>query len=161
MQQSPGAVLGRELELERLEAALDGPGAGIFEIVGEPGIGKTRLLAELSALAQDRRSLVFYGRAAEFESEIPFVLLVDALDPYLASQNPRRFGVLSAEERAELGALFPAFGELGGSVVQAVQNERDRAHRAVRALVELRGSERPCVLALDDVHSADQASLEH
>lgn len=94
-----------------------------------------------------RRSLVFDGRAAEFESEIPFVLLVDALDPYLASQNARRFGVLSAEQRAELGAVFPAFGELGGSVVQAVQNERYRAHRAVRALVELLGSERACVLA--------------
>jgi predicted ATPase len=154
------ALTGRALELKRLEDALDGSGPPIFEVVGEPGIGKSRLLAELAARAQNRRYLVFSGRSAEFERQIPFGAVIDALDPYLASQNVRRFRSLSAEQRTELGALFPALHQSSGAVLEPLQTERYRAHRAVRSLVELLASERRCVLALDDVHWADESSLE-
>jgi predicted ATPase len=64
------ALIGRDAELARLQDALDGLGSGpapVFEVVGEPGIGKTRLIAELTARAHDRRHLVVSGQAAEFE----------------------------------------------------------------------------------------------
>jgi ATP/maltotriose-dependent transcriptional regulator MalT len=156
-------LVGRELELERLHAILDGlrsGGAPVTELVGEPGIGKTRLLAELIARAEDRRYLAFSGQGAEFENRIPFGLFVDALEPYLASQNPRRFGSLDAEQLGELAVLFPSLGELAVGASAPMQHERYRAHRAVRSLIALLCSERPCVLGLDDVHWADQASLE-
>ena len=44
----------------------------VLELGGEPGIGKTRLLDELRALAHRRGHLVLSGRAAEFEGELPF-----------------------------------------------------------------------------------------
>ena len=163
MSPQPPTLVGRDLELKRLEAVLDGLGssaAPIIELVGEPGIGKTRLLAELIARAEGRRYLTFAGRAAELEHEIPFGLVVDALEPYLAAQNPRRFRSLGAEQLGELATLFPSLGDRSAPVGATVQQERYRAHRAVRSLIGLLSSERPCVVALDDVHWADQASLE-
>ena len=57
-------------------------------IVGEPGIGKSRLLGELCRRGEERGYLVLDGRAAEFERDIPFGLVVDALNDYLGSLEP-------------------------------------------------------------------------
>src|SRR6478609_7707133 len=76
-------LVGRAHELAELDRRLDdlrSPGAGVLAIRGEPGIGKTRLLAELAALARSRAMLVLSGRALEFECEVPFASIVDALD---------------------------------------------------------------------------------
>ncbi|HEX8206000.1 MAG TPA: ATP-binding protein, partial [Solirubrobacteraceae bacterium] len=67
----PGAppLVGRERELERLDALLedlDGGGARCVAIEGEPGIGKTRLLAALRERAEGRGHLALAGSAAEF-----------------------------------------------------------------------------------------------
>ena len=132
----------------------------MFEVVGEPGIGKTRLISELVALAHERRHVVASGQAAEFEEEVPFGVVVDALDAFLGSQNPRRFDGLSEEQKGELAAVFPSLAELAEPRAEVLQPERYRAHHAVRALLELLGRERPCLLVLDDMHWADQASLE-
>ncbi|MEY2249127.1 ATP-binding protein, partial [Streptomyces sp. BF23-18] len=62
----PAGLVGRDVELGRLKRAvghlLSGLG-GILEITGEPGIGKTRLLRELSADARSRGVQVLEGRA--------------------------------------------------------------------------------------------------
>jgi hypothetical protein len=97
-------LVGRKRELARLEAALAGSrgaGASIFAIVGEPGIGKTRLLAEFGGRAARRGLAVFSGAATELEHEIPFGPFVDALDPYLASVSRSRLRALTGEQRAE------------------------------------------------------------
>jgi predicted ATPase len=49
-------------------------------LVGEPGIGKTRLLEELAARADVRGHLVLDGSASELERDLPFWVFVDALD---------------------------------------------------------------------------------
>jgi DNA-binding NarL/FixJ family response regulator len=156
-------LIGRDAELGRLQAALDGLAAGpspVYEIVGEPGIGKTRLIAELTGRAHERRHLVLAGQAAEFETDVPFGVVVDALDAYLASQNPRRFEAMSDEQKGELAAVFPSLAGLAEPHSQILQPERYRAHHAVRTLLEVLARERPCLLVLDDMHWADQASLE-
>jgi predicted ATPase len=75
--------VGRAEELDALEQTLDelnrGP-PGAIEVVGEPGIGKTRLLSELAALAELRGHLVLAGSASELERELPFSVFVHALD---------------------------------------------------------------------------------
>ena len=65
-------------ELADLERALDRLAAGqpgVVQLIGEPGIGKSRLLAELAQRAEGRRHLVLVGRAAEFEQDLPFGLI--------------------------------------------------------------------------------------
>lgn len=165
-----GGLIGRKRELVRLGRALDAletgraaPGravGGALAIVGEPGIGKSRLLAQVAELAQARRMLVFAGRAAEFEQELPFGAVTDALDPYLGSLNPQRLRGLRPEQQRELAAVFPALGDLADTGVPVLQPERYRAHHAVRVMLELLARERSCLLILDDLHWADDASLE-
>src|SRR3954469_15139280 len=127
-----------------------------MSISGEPGIGKTRLLAELAARADSNHRLVLEGAAAEIDKRSPFAAIVDALDDYLASLNPRILEPLAADERAELGRLFPSVAATG----EASGGERFRAHRAVRTLLDLLAAQRPVVLAVDDLHWADEASAE-
>src|SRR4051794_7421589 len=128
-------------------------------IAGEPGIGKTRLLAELAARADADRRLVLEGGAAEIDQGSPFAAIVDALDDYLASLNPRLLAPLAAEERAELARIFPALaGEAEDE--RGPEGERFRAHRAVRSLLDLLAVGQPVVLAVDDLHWADEASAE-
>ena len=65
-------------------------------------------MERLSALAGERGWLVLAGRAAEFERELPFGVLVDALDDHLASLDQRRLERAGGERLAELAAIFPS-----------------------------------------------------
>ena len=76
-----GPLLGRSAELSSIDAALDRlrerrPCA--LAIVGEPGIGKTRLLSELAARADVRGCIVLRGGASEFERELPLWIFVSS-----------------------------------------------------------------------------------
>ncbi|MFF3788265.1 AAA family ATPase [Streptomyces sp. NPDC001933] len=71
----------RSAELGRLDAALKHMGAGGLTVgahVCEAGIGKSRLLAEFSALARRRAAAVLRGRATEYEWHSPFQPFADA-----------------------------------------------------------------------------------
>jgi len=156
-------LVGRREELTRLRDALGGVGSASttsVAIAGQPGIGKSRLLVELLELAEGAGSLTLSGRAAQFERDVPFAVFIDALDAYLASQNPRRLEALGGAHLTELARIFPALGELGDPGGGAVQAERHRAHYAVRALLDSLARTRPVVLAVDDLQWADEASLE-
>ena len=74
--------------LDALLDELDAGAPAALELVGEPGIGKTRLLAELGARADARGQLVLSGSASELESDLPFSVFVDALDEYLRGPRP-------------------------------------------------------------------------
>jgi DNA-binding CsgD family transcriptional regulator len=154
-------MVGREAELEWMLGVLDDLHAGaVVSVEGEPGIGKSRLLTELANEAEERHFLVLEGRASEGETEVPFAPLLDALDDYLASVNPRLIKPADADGRNELARIFPSLAELGDSGAAAVQEERYRSHRAVRAMLESLAEKRPMLLVLDDLHWADSASVE-
>jgi DNA-binding NarL/FixJ family response regulator len=157
-------LVGRERELETIEELLEGMSAGearFLFVTGEPGIGKTRLLTELLARAGERGCLALHGSAAEFERELPFGLVVDACDEYLESLDPHAFQRLAGGDRAELAGVFPALRSLDpGSDQPSTAAERFRVHRAVCCLFEHLAGRQPLVLALDDLHWADGASLE-
>jgi DNA-binding NarL/FixJ family response regulator len=156
------ALVGRRDEVVAIEHALSGLAAGrsgVVEIVGEPGIGKTRLIAEACARAESAHVLPLAGRAAEFERDAPFGVFVDALDDYLGTVNPRRIERLGPDVTREVAQIFPALADFadGGSMSPG---ERFRSHRAVRLLLDALAGPAPLLLALDDLHWADQASLE-
>ena len=156
-------LVGRVAELGTLDRAVAGledgkPDASV--LVGEPGIGKTRLLAELSARADANGCVVLSGSAAEFELDLPFWVFVDALDEYAAGLEPRRLESLEEPVRAELAQLFPSLSDLGGPAEFSPQDQRYRAHRAVGELIQRLAATKPLVLVLDDVHWADSASIE-
>ena len=156
-------LVGRAAELQSLEQALrelDGGSTVAIEVAGEPGIGKTRLLSKLRVDAERRGHLVLWGSASELEHELPFSVFVHALDEYVESLDENLLSTLGPEVLAELAHVFPSLSAYGGGGAVALQHERYRSHRAVRALLEELAQERPLVLVLDDFHWADSASLE-
>jgi ATP/maltotriose-dependent transcriptional regulator MalT len=126
-------LVGRARELELLDALVEGSEAGVVWISGEAGIGKTSLLEAASDEGARRGRLVLSGRAAEFEQDVPFGVFVDAL---------------------EASAPLLTDVELGGP------DERHRVLRAARQALRDLARERPLLLALDDLHWADVASID-
>ena len=154
-------LVGRDSELDAVDRALDALERGEpspLLIEGEPGIGKTRLVAELEARASARAYLVLRGSASELESDLPFWIFVDALDEYVAGLDPRKLSGLSDETLGEIAHMLPSAVDAGEA--RLVHDERYRAHRAVRELLERLATPRPLVLVLDDVHWADPASVD-
>jgi signal transduction histidine kinase len=151
-----GPIVGRDAELAELDAMVDAltrAKPACVAVQGEPGIGKTSLLAELRHRAEQRGCLVLDGLAAEFERDLPFSVWTDALDAHVAALALE----LPAAMAGELGDILPSLqGSNGGSLA----DERYRIHRAVRMLLALFAADRPLVLVLDDLHWADAASIE-
>ena len=85
---------------------------------------------------------------------------MDALDEYLRGLEPSRLAALDDDVRTELAHVFPSLTALATEREVALQHERYRSHRAVRALLEQLAATQPLVLVLDDFHWADSASVE-
>ncbi|MFI2352468.1 AAA family ATPase [Streptomyces sp. NPDC019443] len=132
-------LVSRAAELARLEAVLDrvpgrGGGPSLVDLTGAAGIGKSRLMAEFCRRAEDRGMTVLRGRATEYERHIPYQPFTDAL--------------------AELDVDAGLDSGLGVS-------DRFELHRSVaKLLVRIAGTGPGLVVALDDLHWADPASLE-
>jgi ATP/maltotriose-dependent transcriptional regulator MalT len=155
-------LVGRAEELgafNRLLAGLDSGEGAAVALVGEPGIGKTRLLAELAARSDARGHLVLSGSASELERDLPFWVFVDALEEYVQALDPRVLAFLDEDVRTELGRVLPSLSALASGRPPA-SHERYRSHRAVSALLARLASTTPVVLVLDDLHWADTASIE-
>lgn len=155
-------LIGRDAELSLIESDMAKVAEGDFrllQIEGEPGIGKSRLLDELNRRADRDGWLVLRGSAAEFESELPFGPVIDALDAYLMALDPRAIGRLGPEVAEILAEVFPSLTSFrsGG---RTIVGERYRVHHAIRELLERLSGKAPLALVLDDLHWADQASLE-
>ena len=144
-------LVGRAAELARLDDGLDDLWAGgspAVVVTGEPGIGKSRLLAELTDRARARGGLVLAGRAAEYETDLPFAPWVDALDAYVADHPPA--------DGAALAGVLPALER----DAPPVGVERHRVHAAMRSLLAALASDAPLVVILDDLHWADPSSID-
>ena len=158
MAQGTEQLVGRAAELESLDRALtelERRRPVALALMGDPGIGKTRLLSELAARADARGWLVLTGSASELEYELPFWVFVDALDEYVHGLEPRRLDSMDEDARAELAHLLPSVTD--GTPLPP---ERYRTHRAMRQLLEALARSKPMVLALDDLHWADPGSIE-
>ena len=156
-------MVGRRTELEQLDAALEALRAGTpacLAVEGEPGIGKTRLLAELRHRAEEHGYLVLSGSAAEFERDLPYGVWVEALDAYVASQDFAGRVRLDSELLADVAGVLPSLRAAGGLGATGLADERHRMHRAVRDLLTLVADRHPLVLVLDDLHWSDAASVE-
>jgi DNA-binding NarL/FixJ family response regulator len=157
---SPPPLIGRAREREAIAGVLGRLSAGtggIVAVEGEPGIGKSRLLAHLATCAAAAGCTVLEARASEYEADLPYALWTEALDGHLAEAGAHRLSRLGlADPRALAGAL-PALAELDGGPASA---DRHRTQRALRDLLERLATTRPLVICFDDVHWADPGSGE-
>jgi class 3 adenylate cyclase/tetratricopeptide (TPR) repeat protein len=169
-----GRLAGRDAEVAVLREALDslrrGRG-GAVELVGEPGIGKSRLLAELLALAGHMRRLVV--RCDDYASAIPWavseMLLRDLLGVPAEAEPQAVVAALSAavaEHAPQLEKWLPLLAAVVGAELPPTPEvaqlaDAFRRPRLEQALIDLVGDilQEPAVLALEDVQFADEASV--
>src|SRR5262245_8543496 len=117
-------LVGRSQEIERLCAELAGAATGtgrVVVVLGEGGIGKSRLVGELADRALRGGTAVVIGRSYESEQILPFGPWVDALRAGRVADDAELLGRLTPAVRAELARLVPDV--LGGAAPAAATTD--------------------------------------
>ena len=152
-------LIGRDTELATLCAAFDearwGRG-GMVAIVGEAGIGKTRLVAELVRTAAAHDTRVLAARCYESEQILPFGPWVDALRAGQVVPDDPALLALEPAWRAELAHLFP---ELAAADLPAPMDEARRLFESITQLIRSLAMAQPVLVVLEDVHWADEMTV--
>ncbi|MDW5597761.1 AAA family ATPase, partial [Conexibacter stalactiti] len=160
----PSPLVGREHELQAIDATLselvDGDG-GVLMVTGEPGIGKTRLLDALRARAAARGATLLHGRTAAAQGDLPYDVIADAFATLLATSATAGPAPAGPASRSDVD-VATAVAAITGAVPRdrSGGDERFVIWRGVRRLLEQLAVRAPVVVALDDVHWADRASLD-
>jgi class 3 adenylate cyclase/tetratricopeptide (TPR) repeat protein len=127
-------------------------------LAGEPGIGKTRLAAQLAAHLHDQGALVLAGRCDE-DLGVPYQPFVEALRHYSLHASELRLGRFGGE----LTRLVPELAETAPGLPAPLRSdpetERYRLFDAVTAWLADASLDTPMLLVLDDVHWAAKPTL--
>ena len=158
-------LIGRGEELAVLTAALDRALAGETGFVllgGEAGVGKTRLLRELSARAQDAGFGVLSGQCVEPGAEgLPFAPLVDVLRTLARTMPPDQLGRVLGPAASALSRLLPELAPEArppGPAGEAPQ--KAQLLELVLGVLGRLSAVRPVLLAVEDLHWADGSTLD-
>lgn len=168
---SPDVIVGRAAELSAFDwllLGMDQPGLRIVLLTGDPGMGKTRLLREWSHRARRRGVEVFTGTATEFDRDQPLGLARSLLLPLLSNVGNGVGGrsVGDAGSTSGAGSTGDAGDRLDflrpGVELPALGAGWSRylSWEQARKAVDGAALDRGLVLALDDAHWADEASVE-
>ncbi|GAA3512888.1 LuxR family transcriptional regulator [Streptosporangium album] len=149
-------LVGREEQLRRLVAAVSRPPA-VVVVEGEAGIGKTRLVTEMAAHADVAGRLLISGACRRIREPFPLGPIVEAL------RGTSELLVAATELSPVAGALRGLLPELAQVLPPALEPLDDRAaerHRLFRGLAEVLGVLGPAVLVVEDLHWADEQTVE-
>jgi DNA-binding SARP family transcriptional activator len=163
----PSSVfVGRERELGELTGALEDAFAGhgrLVLLVGEPGIGKSRLAEEIASDARGRGARVLVGRCWEAGGAPAYWPWVQSLGAYARAIDPDELARQLGSRAAEIAPILPELHEIlpGLPAPAALDSEgaRFRLFHATAEFLRNASDRQPIVLFLDDLHAADTPSL--
>jgi len=153
-------MIGREPELTRLAIALDEALARrgqLIAVVGEAGIGKSRLIGQLGVEAAKRGAHMLMGHAYATEQVLAYGPWIDALRTGGILDRRDLLASVAAPWRAELARLFPELAE--DDPRAPTPEDPMRLFEAIVHLLEQLANAQPLVLVLEDAHWADEMSV--
>jgi DNA-binding CsgD family transcriptional regulator/tetratricopeptide (TPR) repeat protein len=147
-------LVGRDAAWGRLEAALSAVATGdgvALCLVGEAGIGKSRLVRELVRAATERGVPTLTGRAVDAATPVPFRPLFEALAGWSRAGGPDAHPEVVGH-REVLAPIVPAWRPAAAPLLPVSAMELGDA--LLRLLTGISG-DGGCVLVLEDIHWAD------
>jgi DNA-binding CsgD family transcriptional regulator/tetratricopeptide (TPR) repeat protein len=164
------SLIGRDAELATLLQAVvaaDGGQPALAFVAGESGVGKSRLLSELTRRARgELGAKVLSGECVELgDGELPYAPLVSALRPLVRAGDPGLLE-LPAAARFELAALLPGLADVGGpgghpqTESERRSGAQGRLFEALLAAFDRMSRDAPVVLIFEDVHWADRSTRD-
>jgi len=174
------AMVGRDNELSKLETqvmkAINGEGS-IVNVIGEAGIGKSRLMAELKNREVMKRVTLLEGRAISMGANLGYHLIIDILKNWaqITEDDPEATAFTKLESAIRtiypdaLGEILPFVVTLMGIKLVGLYAERIKGIEGealeklilknVRDLLTKGSQTTPLVVVLEDLHWADISSL--
>ncbi|MGH3443624.1 MAG: ATP-binding protein, partial [Nitriliruptorales bacterium] len=159
--------VGRTEELDVLKHALSLAATGAPNLVlvgGEAGVGKSRLLSEVGdRVRADHDATLLVGGCLDLgEATLPYAPFVEALRDLGRQLGTERFRGLLGPARRPLSRLLPELDPVGSGVgdVSGETDSQTGLFDAVLGAVARLAADRPLVLALEDLHWADRATLD-
>jgi class 3 adenylate cyclase len=166
-----GTFVGRDREIEQLKERLADAFSGlgsVVMVVGEAGIGKTRLLQEFGTYARLRGAQVLWGAAYEGEARLPYGPLAEALRDYVSRTSVETLRLAVTEGSSVLAPLAPGLKtklpDLPEPPPVAAEAEAYRLFQEVTEFLKKASTSAPLLLVLEDLQWADKGScslLQH
>jgi DNA-binding CsgD family transcriptional regulator len=158
------AFVGRRSEVERLEAvwaAVEDDRRQLIFVGGEPGVGKTRLVAEAAAALREHGARVLWGACRE-DLDIPYRPFVAILEQAFDQTPPEALREIPTDAAAPLLRLTPAASRHWPGAAEPSSGDSeprpvlfDAVLRVLLAVAE----QGPLVLVLEDLHWAPEPTL--
>jgi DNA-binding CsgD family transcriptional regulator len=162
-------LVGREAELGRLLAVLDdallgpaGAGGTLGALVsGDAGVGKSRLVGEVAAIAEGKGVTVLRGHCAEIGDSVPYLPFADALRGVRLPPDKAAALAEAVRKRPVLSRLLP-----DGSAGQEAEGDhrsglaREQMFGAMLGLLAELAAQAPVLLILEDLHWADASTRD-
>jgi class 3 adenylate cyclase/tetratricopeptide (TPR) repeat protein len=143
--------------------ALAGHG-GLALVAGEPGVGKSRLVAEIGDEAQARGMRVLIGHCVEMSGAPPYLPFVEMIEQAISNpRSPLALRQALGNVAAEIARIAPALRRVFPDIPPPVELPAELARRYVwNSLSEFIGRAaqgQPLLLVLEDLHWADESTV--
>ena len=154
-------LVGREAELAAVSCALDGAAGGVAQVVslvGDAGVGKSRVVEEGLTLGRARGFLTLHAVASPLHADLHYGVVVEALRPVMRTIEAGARTRL-VEGLPDLGRLFDGLDLPTPAPLGDAGMERTRLFEAVCRVFDRLTRQQPVLLAVDDLQWADPASV--
>jgi class 3 adenylate cyclase len=161
-----GVFVGREREMDELRGGLDDALSGqgnLLLIVGEPGIGKTRMTEELTTWARLRGAQVLVGRCYEGEGAPPYWPWVQVIRSYIHDRDADGLISVMGQGAADIAQVVSEVRERIPNLSEPPQLDPEQARfrlfDSIATFLRNAARAQPIVVVLDDLHWADKPTL--